>query len=249
MENILSLIKSAYEFAEGLDIEQITLLSVLVTLIIFVFDRRKDTKNVQLEARREQYKKFILLLQKSLVSGVKQDEKTRSEFFDVGVSLLLYGSKKVYKKYVFFREYTTNPIIQKSEHNKKEVLLYVIADILKTIRHEVGLTSFRELSSNEALAFFVNDIGMNPISKVQAYQARYHIFMLKAELFALDRYNFVLLKKLYYCCLKPIFGIFAIALKYLVVLPFGKFITFLFPKWAKKIIGEKEEAKLKEQSK
>ena len=133
MENILSLIKSAYEFAEGLDIEQITLLSVLVTLIIFVFDRRKDTKNVQLEARREQYKKFILLLQKSLVSGVKQDEKTRSEFFDVGVSLLLYGSKKVYKKYVFFREYTTNPIIQKSEHNKKEVLLYVIADILKTI--------------------------------------------------------------------------------------------------------------------
>ena len=76
MENIFSLIKSAYEFAEGLDIEQITLLSVLVTLIIFVFDRRKDTKNVQLEARREQYKKFILLLQKSLVSGVKQDEKT-----------------------------------------------------------------------------------------------------------------------------------------------------------------------------
>ena len=206
-----------------------------------MFDKRKDTKNAQLEARREQYKKFIQLLQKFSTGKVKLDEKARSEFFDAGVSLLLYGSKKVYKKYVFFREYTTNPVIQKSKHNQKEVLIYVIADILKAIRHEVGLTSFRELSSNEALAFFVNDIGMNSASKVQAYRAKYHIFMLKAELFALDRYNFVLLKKFYYYCIKPIFGILVIILKFIIVIPFGKLITLLFPKWAQKIREEKEE--------
>lgn len=243
MEKIISVLKSIYEFVAGLSIEHITLLSVLVTLVIFVFDKRKDTKNAQLEARREQYKKFIQLLQKFSTGKVKLDEKARSEFFDAGVSLLLYGSKKVYKKYVFFREYTTNPVIQKSKHNQKEVLIYVIADILKAIRHEVGLTSFGELSSNEALAFFVNDIGMNSASKVQAYHAKYHIFMLKAELFALDRYNFVLLKKLYYYCIKPIFGILAIVLKLIIVIPFGKLITLLFPKWAQKIREEKEEAK------
>ena len=171
------------------------------------------------------------------------DEKARGEFFDAGVSLLLYGSRRVYKKYVFFREYTTNPVIQKSKHNQKEVLIYVIADILKAIRHEVGLTSFGELSSNEALAFFVNDIGMNAASKVQAYQAKYHIFMLKAELFALDRYNFVLLKKFYYYCIKPIFGILAIVFKFIIVIPLGKLITLLFPKWAQKIREEKEGTK------
>ena len=161
MEKIISVLKSIYEFVAGLSIEHITLLSVLVTLIIFVFDKRTATKNTQVEARREHYEKFIQLLQKFSTSKVKLDEKARNEFFDVGSSLLLYGSKKVYKKYVFFREYTTNPVIQKSKHNQKEVLIYVIADILKAIRHEVGLTSLGELSSNEALAFFVNDIGMN----------------------------------------------------------------------------------------
>lgn len=242
MEKIISVLKPIYEFVSGLSIEHITLLSVFVTLFIFVFDKRKDTKNAQLEARREQYKKFIQLLQKSSTGKVKLDEKARSEFFDMGVSLLLYGSKKVYKKYVFFREYTTNPVIQKSKHNQNEVLIYIIADILKAIRHEVGLTSFGELSSNEALAFFVNDIGMNSASKIQAYRAKYHIFMLKAELFMLDRYNFVLLKKLYYYCIKPIFGILGIVLKLIIVIPFGKLVTLLFPKWAQKMREEKESS-------
>lgn len=61
MEKIISMLKTIYEFVAGLSIEHITLLSVLVTLMIFVFDKRKDTKNAQLEARREQYKKFIQL--------------------------------------------------------------------------------------------------------------------------------------------------------------------------------------------
>ena len=216
MEKILSVLKTIYNFVAGLSIEHITLLSVLVTLIIFVSDKRKDIKTAQLEARREEYKKFIQLLEKFSTGKVKIDGNSRKEFFDAGVSLLLYGSKKVYKKYIFFRDYTTNPVIQNSKHNKSEVLLYVVADILKAIRHEVGLTSFGDLSSNEALAFFVNDIGMNSASKVQAYRAKYHIFMLKVELFALDRYNFVLLKKFYYYLLKPIFGLLVITLKFLI---------------------------------
>lgn len=249
MEKVFSILKAIYKVVAGLSIEHITLLSVLVTLIIFVFDKRTATKNTQLEARREHYEKFIQLLQKFSTSKVKLDEKARNEFFDVGSSLLLYGSKKVYKKYVFFREYTTNPVIQKSKHNQKEVLIYVIADILKAIRHEVGLTSLGELSSNEALAFFVNDIGMNSASKVQAYRAKYHIFMLKVELFALDRYNFVLLKKFYYYLLKPIFGLLVITLKFLIVFPFGKLLSLLFPKLAARGTEKQEETKTTNQQK
>lgn len=249
MEKILSVLKTIYSFVAGLSIEHITLLSVLVTLIIFVSDKRKDIKTAQLEARREEYKKFIQLLEKFSTGKVKIDGDSRKEFFDAGVSLLLYGSKKVYKKYIFFRDYTTNPVIQNSKHNKSEVLLYVVADILKAIRHEVGLTSFGDLSSNEALAFFVNDIGMNSASKVQAYRAKYHIFMLKVELFALDRYNFVLLKKFYYYLLKPIFGLLVITLKFLIVIPFGKLLSLLFPKLAARGTEKQEEAKTTNQQK
>ena len=59
MEKVFSILKAIYKVVAGLSIEHITLLSVLVTLIIFVFDKRTATKNTQLEARREHYEKFI----------------------------------------------------------------------------------------------------------------------------------------------------------------------------------------------
>lgn len=104
------------------------------------------------------------------------------------------------------------------------------------------MTVFSNLDSTDALAFFVNDISMNPLSKAQSYKASYDIFMLKAELFFINRLKFTLLKKIYYFCVKPILGIIALLLKYLLVIPFGKLLSMLFPKWAKKIKEEKDEA-------
>ena len=208
-------------FISNLSIEHITLFSVVVTLIIFVSGKQSEIKYKQLEARREEYAKFIRLLQKSIAGGVKMNQETKKEFFDAGASLLLYGSKRVYKKYLFFREFTSNPLIVNSKYNIKEIGIYVIADMLKAVRHEVGLTSFRELSTNEALAFFVNDIGMNPKSKIQSYRARYSIFMIKAELFAIDRLKFVFAHKIFYCVLKPLLGIVSLLWSFLVNLPFA----------------------------
>ena len=230
-------------FISNLSIEHITLFSVLVTLIIFVSGKQSEIKYKQLEARREEYAKFIRLLQKSIAGGVKMNQETKKEFFDAGASLLLYGSKRVYKKYLFFREFTSNPLIVNSKYNIKEIGIYVIADMLKAIRHEVGLTSFRELSTNEALAFFVNDIGMNPKSKIQSYRARYSIFMIKAELFAIDRLKFVFAQKIYYCVLKPLLGIVSLLWKFLISIPLGWLLTKLFPKWSAKVIQEKKTDK------
>ena len=188
----------------GLSTDQITLISVAVTLIIFMAGQRSETRFKKHEGRRAEYKKFIELLQKSLSGGIKPDEKGKQVFFDTGVSLLLYGSKRVYKKYIFFREYSINPIVQKSKYNNPKVLLYIVADILKAIRHEVGLTSLSDLESNEALSFFVNDLGSNPLSRIESYKSRYNIFMIKSEIFFYNRYKLLTTKKLYYHIIKPI---------------------------------------------
>lgn len=229
MDKVLSVLQMIFDTISGLSIEQITLLSVLVTLIIFVFGKRSETKFKRLELRRTEYTKFIKLLQKVYTAKLKLNDATKTEFFDMGVSLLLYGSKRVYKKYIFFREYSSNPLIQQSKHNTDNVAVYLIADILKTIRSEVSLTSFSGLALNETVSFFINNVGMNPLSKIQSYQARYHIFMIKAEMFAFDRCKFVFAKKVYYALIKPIFGLIALIIKFLIVIPLGCLLKHLFP--------------------
>ena len=232
MDKIISALQAVANAILKLTAEQITLLSILVTLIIFVFVQQSERKFKRLELRRAEYAKFIEFLQKFHSGKLKQNDATKKEFFDMGVSLLLYGSKRVYKKYIFFREYSTNSLIQQSKHSTNEVLVYLIADILKTIRSEVSLTSFSGLALNETISFFINDVGMNPLSKIQSYQARYHIFMIKAELFAVDRYKFVYIRKAYYTLIKPIFGIIALVFKFLLIIPLSRLLLRLFPKLA-----------------
>lgn len=197
-----------------------------MTLVIFVAGQRSETKFKRLEVRRTEYKKFIAMLRETYSGKLQLDEKTKKAFFDVGVSLLLYGSKRVYKKYIFFREYSMNPIIQKSKYNNDKVLLYVVADILKSIRYEVGLTSLSDLESNEVLSFFVNDLGTNPLSRIDSYKAQYSIFMIKCEIFFFNRIKWITTKKLYFRFVKPIFGVLGMLLKYL-LFPLGFLVSLI----------------------
>ncbi len=222
--------------------EQITLISVLVTIIIFISGQRSQNKYIKLESRRTEYKKFINILQTTYTGRLKMTDKTKNEFFDTGVSLLIYGSKRVYKKYIFFREFSTNPIIQNSKYNDDNTIIYIMADILKTIRHEVGMTNFGELEENEVLSFFINDLGNNPLSKTQSYKARYNIFMIKAELFMVNRLQFIFCKKVYYTIIKPIFGLTSMIFKYFFMIPLGKILKKRFPsKFGVNSTSESEE--------
>ena len=44
-------------------------------------------------------------------------------------------------------------------------MIYIMGDILRTMRKEVGLSHFNSIRSNEALAFFVNDMVMSRIMR------------------------------------------------------------------------------------
>ncbi len=235
MERFFSVLKSL------ITADNIALLSVILTALIFVFSRRAEIKHKQRDDKKIQYIKLIALLQE-MQKGLKTDKKgnviiddeTKKLFFDTGASLLMYGSKKVYRLYLLFREFSTNPLIKQCKYYDEKVVIFIISEIFVSMRKEVGLSNFNNIANNEALAFFINDISSNPSAKTNAIDAKFKIKMIKFELAVIDRTQFIWLKKFFFKFIKPVLsGIFVI-FKHLIFMPFGKLITKLFPDFAKK---------------
>lgn len=231
--------------------DYIALLSVIITVLIFVISRRSELKYKKYDDRKNQYRKLIELLNDIFMNSKKDEksvkpsvdkktpfqitDKIKAQFFDVGSSLLLYGSKKLYRQYIFFREFTLHPYVPHCKYYNDNLVVYLMADMLTTMRKEVGLSSFNTVQSQEALSFFMNDMSNNPIAKANAYDAKFRIRMIKFELFLLDRINFTWIKSIYFKLIKPIFGFLALCWKYLFLIPLGKILNRLFPTLMDKI--------------
>lgn len=233
------------KISEYITADNVALLSVIITVLIFVFSRHAEIRYKKHDDKKVQYLKLIELMQNTLACSKKDkngevtlSEETRRLFFDTGASLLLYGSKRIYRQYLLFREFTTNPLIKQCKYYKDDVVMFVMADILRTMRKEVGLSYFNSIANNEALAFFVNDISSNPIAKENAIDANFRIKMIKFELSMIDRTRFIYLKRFYNSFIKPIFAGLSIALRYVLVIPSGRLIAKLFPKFAQQVQEE-----------
>lgn len=229
--------------------DNVALLSVIITVLIFVATRRAEIRYKKHDDKKVQYLKLIDLMQQTL-TGFKKNKQgevilsddMRKLFFDTGASLLLYGSKKIYRQYLLFREFTTNPLIKQCKYYKDSIVMYIMADILRMMRKEVGLSYFNSIGGNEALAFFVNDISSNPIAKENAMDALFRIKMVRFELAFIDRTRFIYLKSFYASIIKPILAGASIILKYVVVIPFGRLLTKLFPKFAQTVHSEHNDS-------
>lgn len=229
--------------------DNIALLSVVITVLIFVLTRRAELRYKKHDDKKVQYLKLISLMEK-IWTNVKKDKKgnitlteeVKHQFFDTGSSLLLYGSKKIYRQYVFFRVFTTNPLIKQCKYYDDGLALYIISDIFLRMRKEVGLSCFNNLDDNEALAFFINDISNNPIAKEKASVARFKLKMIRFELFMIDRTQFIFLKSAYRKLIKPVFSGVSIIFKHIVVVPLGRLIIKLFPKFAEKVRRERQQS-------
>ena len=243
MEDILSKI-SGFITADN-----IALLSVIVTVLIFVASRHEELKYKKHDDKKVQYLKLINLMEETFM-GTKKDKKgelilsdeLKKQFFDTGSSLLLYGSKKIYRQYLLFREFTNNPLIKQCKYYKDNIIIYIMSEILVTMRKEVGLSYFNSIGNNEALAFFVNDISSNPIAKENALDAKFRIKMIKFELAMIDRTKFMFIKTFYISCIKPIFSGILIIFKYILVIPFGCILMKLFPAFVQKTQEEKQKS-------
>ena len=230
--------------------DNVALLSVIVTVLIFIISRSAEIRYKKRDDIKEQYIKLIQLMEKMFSAAHKKDngeielsEELKTFFFDTGASLLMYGSKRIYRLYLLFREFTTNPLIKQCKYYDSKIVMHIISEILVTMRKEVGLSYFNSISNNEALAFFVNDVSSNPIAKSDAMDAKFRIKMIKFELFIFDRTRLLWVKKFCFVFIKPLLGAIKILCKYLIVIPFGKIMTKLFPKFAEKVIQNTLEPK------
>lgn len=242
MKYINNILSSLITIIRGLSAEQIALISIFVSFIIYILSKQTELKLKKHEAKKEHYRKLIEILEKifsknnySKNKEIKMTEELRKEFFDLGSSLLFYGSKKIYRQYIFYRELSNNKLYQMSKYYDPEAGIYIMADIFRTIRKEIGLNTFDNVSSVEALAFFVNDVANNPLSKINSYKAKHKMLMLKIEIFFINELKFVNLKKIYYMFIAPIFSIIRLLIKYLIFIPFGKIIIFFFPNIQEKL--------------
>lgn len=242
MEHLIDILQGIYEKISPLiTADNVALFSVLVTILIFILNRHSELKYKKQADCKTEYIKLIELLcivhtepdKLSKNKNGKIDPKVQKQFFDTGASLMLYASKRLYKQYVFFRDFSTSEHMKLSKYYDSSLIMYIIADILKQIRKEVGLTYWNSITENEAIAFFVNDIGTNPVQAINSYEKIYRIKMLKIEMFFMNRFRLVTLHKIYYYLVKPIFGILRCALMYIIFLP----VAHIF----KKLFGNKKE--------
>ncbi len=226
--------------------DNIALLSVIITILIYFFTRNAEIKYKKHEDKKTQYAKVIKLLEKTYSlpknkSGqITLDKESRELFFDTGSSLLLYGSKKMYRLYLLFREFSTNPLIKFCKYYEENLIIYIIAEILVTMRKEVGLSWFNSIANNESLGFFINDLS-NPIARSNAINAKFRLRMVRFELAIIDRTKFIWIRKIYSVTIRPLFAVILILFKYIIQIPFGKLVCKLFPGFAQKVIDQPKE--------
>lgn len=205
--------------------EQIALISVLVTILIYLLGKRSELKFKKHELKKEKYIEFISLLKDAYLSKgeIILDEEFSSKLFDFGATIFIYGSKKMYKKYCFFREVSSDFLKQCRFYDDK-ISLFLVADMLNQIRKEIGMYDFEFSLNYKSISFFTNDIYFNPKINLNWWNSKLNVILIKFELFLYKIFELVPFKILFSILLLPL-KLFIVIFKCFFVLPLGKFLV------------------------
>ena len=130
--------------------------SIVVVLSSSIIAKRIDYKRSRQEylakKREEPYGQFVDMVYKIQQNSKKPNSYTEAQMLaDLSVfskQITLWGSSKVVKKWVQFRENSANPELARKN-------LLVLEDIMNEMRKDLGL---KRTKKGNLLAFFVNDI-------------------------------------------------------------------------------------------
>lgn len=209
----------------GLTSEQVALISILVTILIYLLGKYNELKFKKHELKKEKYMEFINILKETYLKGgdFYLDEEMKSKFFDFGSTMFIYGSKKMYKKYCFFREYSTD-IVTKCRYYDSKAILYIIADMLNQIRKEVGLYNFELPLNFKAISFFTNGIYFDPNINYKWWKSKITIFLIKFELLLYKIVEMTFIKTIINVIILP-FKLIKLLWKYIFIIPLGKILV------------------------
>ena len=131
----------------------VSLVSVIISSIVSKFIEYKKNRQDYLAKKREQpYDEFVEMLYKVQQNGKKEGSYTQEQMIEdlskFSKQITLWGSSKVVKKWVKFRENGTKPDAGKAN-------LFLMEDIMNEMRKDLGL---KKVKKGDLLAFFINDI-------------------------------------------------------------------------------------------
>ena len=126
---------------------------VLSAIVAKILEYRQNTKRYLYEKREEPYSEFIEMVYK-LQQKIKNkesysEEEMLADIVKFSKKLTLWGSDKVIKKWLKFREMGQIP-------DRKTDNLFILEDIIFEIRKDMGQKKGK-LKKGDLLAFFVND--------------------------------------------------------------------------------------------
>lgn len=134
----------------------ISIVTVFISSIVSKFiEYRQMTKRYLYEKREEPYKNFISMVYKLQKSTINNQYKyTQDQMINDIASfselLTLWGSSRVIKKWIKFREFT-------QDKTKAAQNLFLLEEIVFEIRKDMGQGK-KGLKKGDLLSFFINDI-------------------------------------------------------------------------------------------
>lgn len=185
MEQLKELLKTIWQ----LDTDQIAIISLAVTLLLFVLGKRAENKIKIYETRKEEYQKLIDFFLEIFANAGKdiskftKDDKAKKRFIDMGASLAIYGSKKLYKTYCFYRWISLDEKVQSSKWYSKDMGMYCLGEMFQIMRKEIGLNKeLVQVDVPDVLSFYITDF-TKPEFKKNYYKYHFKKYLLKSAIF------------------------------------------------------------------
>lgn len=182
-------IRAFFQVIWELDTDQIATISLAVTLLLFVLGKRAENRIKIYETRKEEYQKLIDFFLEIFanvgkdISKITKDDKTKKRFLDMGASLAIYGSKKLYKTYCFYRWISLDEKVQANKWYSKDMGLYCLGEMFKIMRKEIGLNNdLLAVDVPDILSFYITDF-TKPEFKKNFYKYHFRKFLLKSAIF------------------------------------------------------------------
>lgn len=173
----------------SLTADQIAVISLAVTLLLFVLGKHAENKIKIYETRKEEYRKLIVFFQQIFASRerssdeIVKDEELKKQMLDMGLSLAIFGSKKLYKTYCFYRWLALDQNIKNIRWYSNDMVMYSFGEMYQIMRKEIGLNrDFIPVDVPDLLAFFINDF-TKPQFKKRFYKYHFNKYALKSAIF------------------------------------------------------------------
>lgn len=134
----------------------VSILGVVISSIVSkIIEYRQNIKRYLYEKKEEPYSEFIEMVYKIQENVKKNKEYNHKEMLDdifsFSKKLTLWGSSKVIRKWLAFRE------ISQEQNDNPTDNLFILEEIIFEIRKDMGQKK-SGLKQGDILAFFVNDI-------------------------------------------------------------------------------------------